>query len=420
MKHLLSTVGRTKLEKLAMDTRTFFHGSPEDLETLELRVPPNHTAKGVPGEAAVYAAESPIAAALYALARNSSKGSWGVSKDNRLIMKSTKELNPFGYVYELESSDYTSPPEDNLALGFAIKDPKIKSKKRVSAAELQEYIDRVETTEELLQQMGLSKTSSDKPKSAVIIKGNPYYIEQGPDADNYSKYYKEIENELRSAGYGDISFDRGDENTTPRNADLWVGHSRGSSRLKFAPKGTKTFDTTQYEDGVEEYKAILLKAMLEKGYSSLHEFPVEERPRPGSEHYTITDRMREALRKTSSARGQLEHFLYKRASLEDTFTPDFTPDDLKALGVYDQVYGDAPREASMKEWPAHWINEQDPLGWLQWYERYSGGRRTEDDARQIKRWNSFKARHLAQYLKNPTPRRAAALRNWGIDVEKHK
>jgi hypothetical protein len=280
LRFTLSSKGRLEAEKLAMDTRTFFHGSPEDLETLELRVPPNHTAKGVPGEAAVYAAESPIAAALYALARNSSKGSWGVSKDNRLIMKSTKELNPFGYVYELESSDYTSPPEDNLALGFAVKDPKIKSKKLVSAAELQEYIDRVETTEELLQQMGLSKTSS--------------------------------------------------------------------------------------------------------------------------------------------ARGQLEHFLYKRASLEDTFTPDFTPDDLRAFGVYDQVYGDAPREASMKEWPAHWINEQDPLGWLQWYERYSGGRRTEDDARQIKRWNSFKARHLAQYLKNPTPRRAAALRNWGIDVEKHK
>lgn len=109
----------------------------------------------------------------------------------------------------------------------------------------------------------------------------------------------------------------------------------------------------------------------------------------------------------------------KQAALEDEFQPDLTPDDLKALGVYDQVYGDAPSEASMKEWPEHWINKQDPLGWLQWYGRYSGGRRTEDDARQIKRWKSFKARHLAQYLKKPTPRRAAALRNWGIDVENY-
>lgn len=109
----------------------------------------------------------------------------------------------------------------------------------------------------------------------------------------------------------------------------------------------------------------------------------------------------------------------KQAALEDEFQPDITPDDLKALGVYDQVYGDAPSEASMKEWPEHWINKQDPLGWLQWYDRYSGGRRTDDDERQMKRWKSFKARHLAQYLKKPTPRRAAALRNWGIDVEKY-
>lgn len=107
----------------------------------------------------------------------------------------------------------------------------------------------------------------------------------------------------------------------------------------------------------------------------------------------------------------------KQASLEDEFQPDLTPDDLKALGVYDQVYGDAPSEASMKEWPEHWINKQDPLGWLQWYERYSKGRRTDDDARQIKRWRSFKARHLAQYLKKPTIKRKAALRNWAIDVD---
>jgi hypothetical protein len=100
------------------------------------------------------------------------------------------------------------------------------------------------------------------------------------------------------------------------------------------------------------------------------------------------------------------------------FLPDYTPEDLKAMGVYDQVYGDAPSEASMKEWPAHWLHEQDPLGWLQWYERYSSGRRTDDDARQIKRWESFKARHGSQYSSNPTARRKAALRNWGIDADK--
>jgi len=101
----------------------------------------------------------------------------------------------------------------------------------------------------------------------------------------------------------------------------------------------------------------------------------------------------------------------------EDFKPDFTPKQLKEMGVYDEVYGDKPSKASMKEWPEHWINKQDPLGWLQWYERYSDGRRTEDDSRQIKRWKSFKARHLAQYKNKPTERREAALRNWGIDVK---
>ena len=132
-----------------------------------------------------------------------------------------------------------------------------------------------------------------------------------------------------------------------------------------------------------------------------------------------TDEARHVVKHQRKSVDSLVERLKKKASLEDEFQPDLTPDDLKALGVYDQVYGDAPSEASMKEWPEHWINPQDPLGWLQWYDRYSGGRRTEDDARQIKRWKSFKARHLAQYLKKPTPRRAAALRNWGIDVEKY-
>jgi GNAT superfamily N-acetyltransferase len=146
---------------------------------------------------------------------------------------------------------------------------------------------------------GIDKRAS-KRKKAVIIKGNPYYLEQGPDTAGYAAYYKAIEDELRSAGYEDVVYDKGEPMTLPPPADLWVGHSRGASRLRFAPKGTKTLNITEYEDGINEYKAELLREMRKRGYSSVREFPVEERPRPGREHYTLTQRGRAALQKLAS------------------------------------------------------------------------------------------------------------------------
>lgn len=97
------------------------------------------------------------------------------------------------------------------------------------------------------------------------------------------------------------------------------------------------------------------------------------------------------------------------------FVPDFKPEDIQ--DAYNAIYGHyGPRLASMDKWPAEWIkSDVDPMGWLQWFEQYKAGRRSEDDERQIKRWKSFKARHGSQFKKNPTPRRAFALRNWAID-----
>ena len=56
---------------------------------------------------------------------------------------------------------------------------------------------------------------------------------------------------------------------------------------------------------------------------------------------------------------------------------------------------------SRKEWQEKgWIFKQDPLGWFQWYCRFSNGRRIPHiDEIQIKRWKNFN-RHVAAIKKN--------------------
>ena len=56
---------------------------------------------------------------------------------------------------------------------------------------------------------------------------------------------------------------------------------------------------------------------------------------------------------------------------------------------------------SRKEWQEKgWIFKQDPLGWFQWYCRFSNGRRIPRiDEIQIKRWKNFN-RHVAAIKKN--------------------
>ena len=56
---------------------------------------------------------------------------------------------------------------------------------------------------------------------------------------------------------------------------------------------------------------------------------------------------------------------------------------------------------SRKEWlDKGWIFREDPLGWFQWYCRFTNGRRIPHiDEIQIKRWKAFK-RHVTAVKKN--------------------
>ena len=112
------------------------------------------------------------------------------------------------------------------------------------------------------------------------------------------------------------------------------------------------------------------------------------------------------------------------------FKPQLTPKKMLELGVFGGSYfvdGDIrefPKEwfkkaklskkfdvnlnrfkiesgLSRKEWiDKGWIFKEDPLGWFQWYCRFTNGRRIHHiDEIQIKRWKNFR-RHVLAIEKN--------------------
>ena len=132
------------------------------------------------------------------------------------------------------------------------------------------------------------------------------------------------------------------------------------------------------------------------------------------------------------------------------FQPWATPQEMLAFGVFEGKYlnstqheypsawftdarlSNTPNHAlncfgvksrsPLSEWQARgWVHPQDPFGWFQWYARFYLGRRTNDDARQIRRWASFGARHGRQVFLygcgdiNLRRRQRQALLQWSHD-----
>lgn len=133
------------------------------------------------------------------------------------------------------------------------------------------------------------------------------------------------------------------------------------------------------------------------------------------------------------------------------FTPELTPAEMLAAGVFGGKYMTDCREEFPPSWFEHavlspekkdpeknffgvdasqplsywrkkgWIYHEDPRGWFQWYCRYYMGRRCPDDQRQISRWKGMK-RHISQLKKHCQtgdfscrPRQRQALLHWAYD-----
>ena len=77
--------------------------------------------------------------------------------------------------------------------------------------------------------------------------------------------------------------------------------------------------------------------------------------------------------------------------MDKIFKPELSPKEMAELGVFGGNYFKVASGLSLKEWHEKgWITREDPIGWLQWYCRYTVGRRIpEVDHVQIYRWKAY-------------------------------
>jgi hypothetical protein len=138
-------------------------------------------------------------------------------------------------------------------------------------------------------------------------------------------------------------------------------------------------------------------------------------------------------------------------NFDPAFAPELTPRQMLELGVFGGRYMTDCRTEFPKSWFTRaklcatkhdarlncfgvnasqplavwrrngWMSGQDPRGWFQWYCRYYMGRRSPDDARQIRRWLAI-GRHIAAIRRHCEPgdvacrrRQRQAVLHWAYD-----
>lgn len=152
-----------------------------------------------------------------------------------------------------------------------------------------------------LKKRGKEKTAEAKIKqpTAVIVKGNAEHLaESGIAKKTISDFHGKLKKILQSEGYK-VSFDPGLPQTSPKKADIWVGHSRGADRLRFAPKGTLGVPVGSDRPGAINHpvdKRWMNQAKKTMKGRNWADVPVKERPPIPKEHLMVTPKMEKDLR----------------------------------------------------------------------------------------------------------------------------
>lgn len=112
----------------------------------------------------------------------------------------------------------------------------------------------------------------DYKRTATIIRGNPLYDRES------RKLISDLKTLLQTEGYR-VRTDRGRDHTTPKESDLYIGHSRGAERLRFINGGIRIPIGSSLEGAINH--------PLDRAFLRGSE--------PDSSHFTLSDEMREEL-----------------------------------------------------------------------------------------------------------------------------
>lgn len=171
-----------------------------------------------------------------------------------------------------------------------------------------------------------AKLTTPKPADVYIIKGNPDVDRK--NWDKYEAFYNQIKGLVEQQGMT-ADFDDGLAYTLPPGGKYWIGHSRGGDRLRFAPPGVKTLRLDDYEPprAKELAQQQLQQLGREFGTDNWAGIPVEKRPTPTTDHYTVNPEMSKAI----------QHLLTKQAATTKKLSNDgsrgMTPADFAAKRV---------------------------------------------------------------------------------------